>query len=207
MKKLPDDLKKLVLSNKLKPVLLFLLSETIVTAFYMLTREVMYNTEYIAKYNFIGHAFYTVLFVVPLFISGIFSALSDKTFYGTVQRVKITTSSDNENGFKPTWEHWYKRNTIYLYVKEDDGNTERFKVYSGRAKDAQFLETYNNGDRVFHLYGSDCAVILPGPSDTMDQCAVCGMTTEINEDHCHKCGHTLPHVIFGTGGENEERDF
>ena len=206
MKKLPSDLEKYVLSNKLRPVFVFLLCEATAALFYILSKDIMYQTEYIAKYNVIGHAFYTVIFTVPLFISGIFSALSDKTFYGVIEKVKITTTMDSMNSFKPSKETRFRRNTIYLFVKEDGGETEKFKIYSGRAKDGQFLETYNAGDRVFHLYGSKYTVILPKPSDNMDQCAVCGITTDINERFCHKCGHTLPHVIFGTGGENEEQN-
>ena len=203
---LPVDLKKFVQSKKLKPVIVFLLCEAAVTLIYFLSRNAVYGTEYLSKYPSIGHAFYAVLFIIPLFVSGVLPALLDKTFYGTVERVKISTTSDNEHSFKPTWELWYKRNTIYLYVKEDNGRTERFKVYSGRAKEGQFLETYNNGDRVFHLYGSGCTVVLPKKSDAIVRCAVCGMTTDCKEEFCHKCGHTLPHVIFGTGGENENQD-
>jgi len=207
MVNLPEDLKKYERSQKLKPVFVFVLCEITAALFFVLTRNVMYQTEYIAKYNVIGHAFYTVIFTVPLFISGIFSALSDKTFYGTIEKVKISTTVDSMNSFKPSKETRYRKNTIYLYVKEDGGEVGKFRIYSGRAKEGQFLETYNNGDRVFHLYGSKYTVIIPKPSDTMSQCAVCGITTDINEEFCHKCGHTLPHVIFKTGGEDEKQDF
>ena len=192
---LPDDLKKFSRNAKLKTVFIFILCETVSTLFFLLSRDFMYQTEYIAKYNVIGHAMYTVIFTVPLFISGIFSALSDKTFCGTIEKVKISTTVDSMNSFKPSKETRYRKNTIYLFVKEENGETEKFKVYSGRANDGQFLETYNTGDRVLHLYGSKYTVILPKPSDTMAQCAVCGITTDINEQFCHKCGHTLPTFI------------
>ena len=204
---LPDDIKKYITYKKLKPVFVFLLCEATAALFYLITKNTMYATEYIAKYNVIGHAFYTVIFVIPLFISGIFSALSDKTFYGVIEKVKISTTVDSMNSFKPSKETRYRKNTIYLFVKEDGGETEKFRIYSGRAKDGQFLETYDIGDRVFHVYGSKYTVILPKPSDTMSQCAICGITTDINEQYCHKCGHTLPHIIFKTGGENEKQDF
>lgn len=192
---LPDDLKKFSRSAKLKPVFIFILCECVSALFFVLSRDIMYQTEYIAKYNAIGHAMYAVIFTVPLFISGIFSALSDKTFYGTIEKVKISTTVDSMNSFKPSKETRYRKNTIYLFVKEENGEAEKFKVYSGRANDGQFLETYNTGDRVLHLYGSKYTVILPKPSDTMAQCAVCGITTDINEQLCHKCGHSLPTFI------------
>lgn len=195
MTELPDDLKKFTRNAKLKPVIVFILCEFVSALFFVLSRDFMYHTEYIAKYNVIGHAMYVVIFTVPLFISGIFSALSDKTFCGTIEKVKISTTVDSMNSFKPSKETMYRKNTIYLFVKEENGEVEKFKIYSGRAKDGQFLETYNIGDRVFHLYGSKYTVILPKQSDTMAQCAVCGITTDINDQLCHKCGHSLPTFI------------
>ncbi|MBO4422600.1 MAG: hypothetical protein J5879_04130 [Clostridia bacterium] len=197
MAKLPDDLKKYARVSKLKPVLVFVLCEATAALFFFLTKDFMYQTEYIAKYNIIGHAFYTVIFVIPLFISGIYPALHDKTYIGTVEKVKVSTTQDYQRSFKPSIDTGYNRNTIYLFVKDDNGDIEKRKVYTTRSMDNQELDYFKAGDRVFHIYGSKYTVIIPKPSDTMVQCAVCGITTDIKEERCHKCGHTLPTYFAG----------
>ncbi len=189
---LPADLKKYARVSKFKPVLVFVLCEATVLLFFFLSKDFMYQTEYIAKYNIIGHVFYAVLFIIPLFISGIRQAFSDKTYIGTVEKVKVTTTQDYQRAFKPTIDTGYKRNTIYLFVRDQSGGVEKRKVYSTRAKQDQELDYFKAGDKVFHIYGSKYTVIVPTSSDTMAQCAVCGITTDINEGYCHKCGYTLP---------------
>lgn len=189
---LPADLKKFARVSKLKPVLVFVLCELISLLFFFFTKDFMYQTEYIAKYNIIGHVFYAVIFLIPFFISGIRQAFSDKTYIGTVEKVKVTTTQDYQRAFKPSIDTGYKRNTIYLFVRDQNGGVEKRKVYSTRAKQDQELDYFKAGDRVFHIYGSKYTVIIPKPSDTMAQCAVCGITTDINECYCHKCGYTLP---------------
>ena len=189
---LPADLKKFARVSKLKPVLVFVLCELISLLFFFLSKNFMYQTEYIAKYNIIGHVFYAVIFLIPFFISGIRQAFSDKTYLGEVEKVKVTTTQDYQRAFKPSIDTGYKRNTIYLFVRDQNGGVEKRKVYSTRAKQDQELDYFKAGDRVFHIYGSKYTVIIPKPSDTMAQCAVCGITTDINEGYCHKCGYTLP---------------
>lgn len=189
---LPADLKKYARVSKLKPVLIFVLCEVTALLFFLLSKDFMYQTEYIAKYNIIGHVFYAVLFLIPFFISGIREAFSDKTYIGTVEKVKVTTTQDFENAFKPSRETRYKRNNVYLFVKDDNGGVEKRKVYSERTKNVQSVDFYKTGDRVFHIYGSRYTVLIPKPSDTTAQCAVCGITTDIKEEYCHKCGYTLP---------------
>ena len=192
MIKLPDDLKKFARLSKLKPVLIFILCEMTVFLICILTKDLMYNTEYIAKYKIIGHVFYIILFIVPLFICGFRPALYDKTYIGTVEKVKVSTTQDYQRSFKPTIDTGYKRNTVYLYVRDQNGDVEKRKVYTTRSRDNQELDYFKAGDKVFHIYGSKYTVLIPKPSDTMAQCAVCGITTDINEGYCHKCGYTLP---------------
>ncbi len=194
---LPADLKKFARVSKLKPVLVFVLCEITAVLFFLLTKDFMYNTEYIAKYKIIGHAFYVILFIIPLFISGIRQAFSDKTYIGTVEKVKVSTTQDYQRSFKPTIDTGYKRNTIYLFVRDQNGDVEKRKVYTTRSMDNQELDYFKAGDKVFHIYGSKYTVIVPTPSDTMAQCAVCGITTDIKEEYCHKCGYTLPSFFSG----------
>ena len=79
---------------------------------------------------------------------------------------------------------------------DDDTDTEYWRLYNTLADKIdgkyQELDYFKAGDRVLHIYGSKYTVIIPKPSDTMAQCAVCGITTDINKGYCHKCGYTLP---------------
>ena len=191
---LPDDLEKYARKSKLKPVLIFVFSEIAVFVIFILTKDVMlaYETSQIEKFNIVGAIFYAALFIAPLFISGIIKALNDKTYIGTVEKARVSTTQDYQRAFKPTIDTGYKRNTIYLYVRDQNGDVEKRKVYSTRSMDNQELDYFKAGDKVFHIYGSKYTVIIPKPSDTIVQCAVCGITTDIKEEYCHKCGYTLP---------------
>ncbi|MBQ9467893.1 MAG: hypothetical protein IJU52_02675 [Clostridia bacterium] len=141
---------------------------------------------------------YVVFFLLPFVFSGVPLKLIDRTWYGVVEKVDVDTTYDNDQPFKPTLEHFYLKNTVYLTVKEPD--TERLiikKVYAGRAKLQRHINTYKKGDTVFHLYGSQHTIVLPIAHETHVQCAVCGAMNELpeigegEEPTCHNCNLTL----------------
>ena len=117
--------------------------------------------------------------------------LFDRTFFGIVERVDVKTVSDFERRFKPSLEGHYYRNEMTLWIKTDEGKRVRKKVYSERAKKAEYLEQYKVGDRVFHLYGSPVVVRLPEIEAEGLDCLVCGGKNGASSDVCTHCGHTL----------------
>lgn len=134
---------------------------------------------------------YVVVMILPFVLTGVPHKLIDKTYYGIVKKVDIVTTIDNGSSVKPTREHLYLKNTIYLKIETSNGELIYKKAYSGKAKLLQNIHTYNEGDKVFHLYGTNVTIVLPGSADISVQCTVCGTSNNINDDKCRDCGHSL----------------
>ena len=134
---------------------------------------------------------YVVVMLIPFIITGVPHKLIDSTYYGTVRKVDIVTTADSSSSIKPTWEHLYHKNTIYLSIERPDGKLIHKKAYTGKARLQQNINTYNEGDSVFHLYGTDTVVILPEANDTIVHCAVCGSANDVKNNKCRDCDHTL----------------
>ena len=139
------------------------------------------------------HISCSVLIIAFLFVfTGVPHKLIDRTYCGTVKKVDIVTSADNDTMPKYTREHLYLKNTVYLTVELSNGKTMYKKAYSGRVSyGQQKLQTYQVGDTVFHLYGTDAVIVLPNPNDTEVHCAVCDTSNSVEKTHCRNCNHSL----------------
>ena len=184
---LPKDLKayckKRVLMRVLPCILMFV-------AFGLILLE--WGTVIFATQNKIYRiSCYVVVMILPFVLTGVPHKLFDSTYYGTVKKVDIVTTMDNASSVKPTREHLYLKNTIYLEIETPDGTLIYKKAYSGKARLQQNINTYNEGDLVFHLYGTNVTIVLPDSADTSVQCSVCGTSNNINDDKCRDCGHSL----------------
>lgn len=134
---------------------------------------------------------YVIVLMIPFWITGVPFKLFDRTYQGVVESVAIENNTQNVSAVKPTREHLMSINTIYLTIRLPNGKIRTQKVYEGEAKLQQHLDTYQEGDRVFHLYGSPYTVVLPKESASDTQCAVCGASNPMASDICRNCGHTL----------------
>ena len=135
---------------------------------------------------------YVIVLLVPFLATGIPLELIDRTFYGTIKKVMVTTTAEHDALSRPQRAHVYtSKNTIRLTVEAPDGKLIRKTVHSGRAEKQEFLDTYHEGDTVLHVYGTHTTVVLPKPSDTTVTCAVCGNSNSVTDDTCRECGHTL----------------
>ena len=134
---------------------------------------------------------YIVVMLVPFVTTGVPHKLIDSTYYGTVKKVDIVTTTDNDSPVKPTREHLYLKNTIYLSIERPDGKLIHKKAYSGKARLQQNIHAYNEGDVVFHLYSTNIVVVLPDANDSSVHCSVCGSSNDIKNDQCRDCGHSL----------------
>lgn len=139
---------------------------------------------------------YVVVMLIPFVITGVPHKLIDSTYYGTVKKVDIVTTMDNDSAVKPTREHLYLKNTIYLSIERPDGKLIYKKAYSGKAQLQQNINAYNEGDLVFHLYGSNHVVVLPDANDSSVYCSVCASSNNIENNICRDCGHTLIKHIY-----------
>ena len=133
---------------------------------------------------------YIVFMFLPFIITGVPHKLIDRTYYGTVKKVDIETTTDSEFA-RPMREYLYFKNTIYLTVEEPDGKLIHKKAFAGKARLQQNLNKYQEGDRVFHLYGTSTIIVLPGADSTSVHCAVCGESNNIADEVCRNCGHSL----------------
>lgn len=136
-------------------------------------------------------SFYVLFLLLPFLISGVPFRMIDKSYRGTVVKVKVETTVDNASAAKPTREHLYPKNTVFLLIRRDDGKTILKKVYEGKANSQEILETYKEGDAVFHLYGTKHIGVIPKASDAQVSCAVCANTNSIENETCRTCGHSL----------------
>ncbi len=134
---------------------------------------------------------YIVVLVLPFIITGVPLKMIDSTYCGTVKKVNVVTTMDNESTIKPTLEGIYYKNTVYLTIETAEGKIIRRKARSQRADSRQPLDIYCEGDIVFHLYGTKHVVVIPtGDSPSID-CVVCGAANEAQNVVCKDCRHTL----------------
>ena len=188
---LPKDLKTYCRNRILKRVIPCIILISVFAAILILWGNVIFNTDN----KVFQISCYIVFMLVPFVITGVPHKLIDSTYYGTVKKVDIVTTTDNSSSVKPTLEHLYVKNTIYLSIEKPNGKLIQKKVYSGKAGLQQNINTYHEGDTVFHLYGTNTVVILPKATDNTVSCAVCGSSNNIGDEKCRDCNHSLIKVI------------
>lgn len=138
---------------------------------------------------------YIIFMLIPFALTGVPHKLIDSTYYGTIKKVDIVTTVDNDSSVKPTREGSYLKNTVYLSIETLDGKLIRKKAYSGKVELQQNLNTYHEGDLVFHLYGTNIVIVLPTAADTAIPCAVCGSSNRSDDGKCCNCGHSPIKII------------
>ena len=184
---LPKDLQIYCRNRILKRVIPCIILICVFATILALWGNVIFNTD--------NKAFqvscYIVIMLIPFVITGVPHKLIDTTYYGTVKKVDVVTTTDNDSSVKPTRENLYLKNTIYLSIERPDGKLIYKKAYSGKARLQQNINAYNEGDLVFHLYGTDTVVVLPKSNSDTIHCAVCGSLNNIVDNECRGCKHSL----------------
>ena len=184
---LPKDLRIYCRKRILRRLIPCIILISVFVAILALWGSIIFNTN-IKEFQI---SCYIVVMLIPFLITGVPHKLIDSTYYGTVKKVDIVTTMDNSSSVKPTREQLYLKNTIYLGIERPDGKLIYKKAYSGKARLQQNINTYNAGDLVFHLYGTNNVVVLPDSNDNTIHCAVCGSSNNIENDKCRDCGHSL----------------
>ena len=130
--------------------------------------------------------------ILPFVLTGVPHKLIDKTYHGIVTKVDVITALSCKSAVKVGGDMmWYTKNTIILTVLLENEKSIKMKVYEGQTKLGQHLNSYHEGDKVFHLYGTNVTIVLPDSADTRVQCSVCGTSNNIKDDKCRECGHSL----------------
>lgn len=185
--KLPKDLSAYRRKNFLIRLIPCMLMIGVFASILALWGDILINT---AVWEF-KISCYVLIMIIPFAITGVPYKLIDTTYYGKIKKVDIDTTTDNDCSFKPTREHLYLKNTIYLTIEKPNGKLIYKKAYSGKARLQQHLNTYQVGDLVFHLYGTKQVVVLPDKIATTVQCPICGSSNAIESDNCRNCKHSL----------------
>ena len=184
---LPKDLKAFAIKTALKriiPCALLLISFTVALFFW---GDVVFPIEK----DIVKVIVYTMVMLVPFAVTGVPFKLLDQTYSGTVQKVEIATTVDNAYHGQPTRESLYLKNTVSLYILQENGKFIRRRAYEENTKTSQNLELYKIGDRVFHLYGSSQTIVFPKASDNFVKCVVCGEINNKRDKQCQYCSHSL----------------
>ena len=183
----PSDIRDLVKRNYIKKIALCAFVEAVIISYLCLFGERTFSAFDSFSYVLI----HVLLILAPLAYFKIQKLIFDRSWRGVVTRIWVTTSIDNEHPYKPTMEFMYAKNNVYLYVDEGNGRIVRRKAYAGKAKQARFINTYQVGDVVTHVAGTDYVQIMPKKASDSVICVVCSATGSTDETHCKSCGHSL----------------
>ncbi len=183
----PRDLKSYCVKKILIRVILCVLLLAAFLTVILLWGDLIFNTD---REGFKSSCYIGIL-LLPFIITGVPYKLIDSTWYGTVKRVDVKTTADNASSVKPSLEHLYLKNTVYLLVEKPNGKTIYKKACSGHFRHHGLLDVYREGDTVFHLYGTNNVIILPKPTDTTVRCPVCATPNPIENDTCFSCHRSL----------------
>ena len=198
---LPKDLKRFALGRFIKKLVPFLLLEGVVVVVVILFGERMLGKTNI----WFRIPAIALLLLIPVFLTKIYKVFADRTWAGTVKGVSVKSVIVSEALSKTgDPEGTYYKNMIFLTLEQTDGKTvtrkadeEKLMINRGKAGNGtntseKVTGRFREGDMVFHLYGSNRAVVIP-PDDTeyMRDCAVCQSENPSDAEICRVCGHTL----------------
>ncbi len=132
---------------------------------------------------------YVLAMLLPFAITRVPFCLFDRTFTGTVKKVKVQNEYVAVKGLEgsPRAMSRTLATFVYLTVELPDGKEKQYKAAQGGG----FMEEYKPGDTVFHLYGAKHTVVLPEMAGDHVECPVCGDDNRATLTECHSCGHTL----------------
>ena len=185
--RIPDDIQSYVKKNRTRKIILCTLTEAAIITYLSLYGERTFS----AFDSFSYVAIHILLILLPLFYFKIPSLILDRSWRGTVTRVLVETSVDNEQYYNATKQHIFLRNDVFLYIDAGDGKIVRKKAYSGKARYERFINTYQPGDVVTHIAGTKYVQIMPKKAADPVICVVCGAIGTTEQDKCKSCGHTL----------------
>ena len=79
-----------------------------------------------------------------------------------------------------------------ISIKTADGkNLKRTISSAPPSNDTNYDEIFKQGDRVFHLYGTDIYVKIPEDKKEKVACPVCGLLNAQSNAHCENCNHSI----------------
>ena len=127
--------------------------------------------------------------VIVLWLTGVPFKLIDQTFFGIVEKVDVTTVTDTNVPGRLSKDGFHTDNVVTLRIRTLNEKIKSKTIYRERVKQSEFFDQFKEGDKVFHLYGTDYTINLSNKTNA--KCSVCGKDNHIESDCCASCGHTL----------------
>ena len=115
---LPKDLQIYCRNRILKRVIPCIILISVFATILTLWGSVIFNTDNKAFQT----SCYVVVMLIPFVITGVPHKLIDSTYYGTVKKVDIVTTTDNDSSVKPTREHLYGTNHVVVLPDANDSS-------------------------------------------------------------------------------------
>lgn len=137
---------------------------------------------------------YIFFLVLPFVLSGFPHKLIDKTWSGTVVKSEVKTLVTRKFFEAGSLK---RRNYNFVYVVKDDKDFDTETVTNVKINENGYLDMYNKGDKVVHVYGCNYLYVMPKKANDPVVCVVCGMKNYNEEDNagnrgfCKSCGHSL----------------
>lgn len=196
---IPDDLKKYAKKYLLVKICSCIILLAILFTVLILFSDQIFNPEgslYRIK-EFVCIA--SVIFIC--FITGVPLKLIDRTFFGTVEKVTVTTGYNSRAAGKRqstlnsrTVSHrgFYSIITMDITIKTSDGKNLTRKISSEPPlENNNYDDIFKQGDCVFHLYGTNIYVKIPNDKKVKIACPVCGVLNLQSSSRCEECKHSL----------------
>lgn len=187
---IPDDIRRYIRKKYAIQIMLCALTEAVIVMYL-----IFYGERTFAGFGkFSQVLMYLLLLSAPVIGFKIPITIIDRSWCGEIVRIAINSSIANTQYYKPNMEFNYIKNTVYLYVKCQDGRILRKRAFAINAKYKQDVTYYHVGDFAIHIAGT--AHIQAVPTKTADRiiCVVCGGHNLVSHEKCEFCAHSL-HLI------------
>ena len=191
---IPRGVKRFVLKRRLKRIIPFLLlavSLILVVAYVPFVKEL----------SELNRGIILVVGVILICaITGVPFKLIDRSWEGEVIKIQVKARRDEGMGEYPysgravidarLFTEKKVNAVLYLTLKTPNGKIDTVRVGALSNDEERDRDGgYKTGDRVLHVGGTDYTVVLN--CDERVRCCVCGMTSDIHNDVCPGCGHSL----------------
>lgn len=196
---LPDDLKKYARKHLLIRLCSCIILLAILFTVLILFGDKIFNPE--GSLYRIKEFICIALVIIICYFTGVPMRLIDRTFFGTIEKVTVTTGYNSRaigkrqstvNSKTASYRGFYSIITMEISIKTADGKHLKRTISSAPpSNDTNYDEIFKQGDRVFHLYGTDIYVKIPEDKKEKVACPVCGLLNAQSNVHCENCNHSI----------------
>ncbi len=187
---MPDDLRKYVRNTRIKKLICFILTETILgIVLFIFGDKIFFGSFGYDEFDTVKYILYTAVMVIPALLLIFKYRIFDKTYWGEVGHVAVKTEYISPFKARLTAGEFY--NIVYLTIILPNRNIIKRKVSSDKIEFKSNVEKFKKGDNVFHLCGTKLIIVIPSKNRDDIKCVVCGASNNSSSNTCNECGHTL----------------